>query len=85
MAVCDYCHQEMERGVGCTVLQFEGEPERIPANPRDGVRECHDCRAPFGEMHHPGCDAELCPSCGGQSISCGCKKLGTAAKLKQSS
>jgi len=33
---------------------------------------CHDCRVIKGEFHVPDCDAEECPSCGGQLISCDC-------------
>lgn len=35
-------------------------------------RNCHDCNAAPGQFHHPGCDMERCPKCGGQAISCDC-------------
>ena len=33
---------------------------------------CHECGARPGHYHHVGCDAERCPVCGGQLISCDC-------------
>ncbi len=33
---------------------------------------CHDCNAPVGGFHHPGCDVEECPRCHLQAIGCGC-------------
>lgn len=33
---------------------------------------CPDCGAVSGGTHHPGCDLEECPACGGQIISCRC-------------
>jgi len=33
---------------------------------------CHDCGIEEGKFHHPGCDMERCPFCGGQLISCDC-------------
>jgi hypothetical protein len=34
---------------------------------------CHDCSIKHGRQHHPGCDVERCPRCGGQRITCGCE------------
>jgi len=33
---------------------------------------CHDCNCKEGELHHPNCDWERCPFCGGQLLSCAC-------------
>lgn len=60
MAVCRDCDQEMLAGVGCTAF-----PGRRPV---EGGK-CHDCSAPVGGLHHPGCDMERCDH-GGQAIFC---------------
>lgn len=44
--------------------------------PEDWPANCHDCRTPQGGLHHPGCDAERCPRCLHQAISCGCRWIG---------
>lgn len=33
---------------------------------------CHDCGCGVGKLHHLNCDAQRCPACGGQFISCNC-------------
>lgn len=72
---CAFCNQEMTPGVGCTA--FLKRPlggaglDRVPY-PADATLNCHDCYCPPGTLHHPGCDVERCPKCGGQAISCEC-------------
>jgi hypothetical protein len=36
--------------------------------------ECPECGAATGELHELGCDVEQCPYCGGQFISCDCRR-----------
>ena len=73
-AKCSYCKQEMKPGVGCVkvpiAIELAGKVMDPVPHSGDGV--CHDCNAPVGGYHHPGCDMERCPHCGGQLISCGC-------------
>lgn len=45
-------------------------PRRI--EPGTPLRRCRDCNVAPGGFHHPGCDKERCPKCGGQLIGCGC-------------
>lgn len=44
------------------------ERGEIPALPDN----CRDCGTPLNGLHHPGCDVERCPGCGGQAIGCDC-------------
>jgi hypothetical protein len=71
-AVCPFCEQAMDPGVSCTTVRYDGEDlDRIRYEP-DHDGPCHDCNAPVGGLHHPGCDMERCPACGGQAIACEC-------------
>lgn len=77
--ICIACLQHMSPGVGCTVPVYDDFADGV-ARMRlvmtedqaglDGL--CSDCNAPVGELHHPGCDTEVCPRCGGQAFACYC-------------
>ncbi len=78
MAQCDWCKAEMTdlTTVTCKTNKTVAFPDRqvysaIPYQDEDGLR-CHDCNIAPGGYHHPRCDMEECPRCGGQLISCGC-------------
>lgn len=76
MAQCPYCRREMKMGVSCkvdTVVFEDGEKyTRLTDHFSEPDGYCHDCNAPHGGYHHPGCDVERCPRCGGQQITCDC-------------
>lgn len=80
MAVCDCCHGEMTTAISCVVdsLHQKGHRFDLPAfgdEPgwRTSSNRCGDCGAFRGGWHHPGCDIQRCPACGGQLLSCGCR------------
>jgi hypothetical protein len=79
---CDICSREMAPGGGCSATHV-GTSEKGPwvkrvaygEEPEDwGAaegRDCHDCNAGPGQLHHDGCDVERCPGCGRQMLQCG--------------
>ena len=73
MAICDFCKQEMTDNVGCIGAGFDINDKHLDPIPNDEGQNCHDCGAPDGTLHHPGCDSERCPNCGGQAIGCDCE------------
>lgn len=72
-AICGFCEQEMN-GTGCTLEAYDDFPDGIVRKRLPSVLDgpCHDCNTPPGALHHPGCDEERCPLCGGQAIGCSC-------------
>lgn len=83
MVKCNNCKQEMDReksntSDSCTFqgIMINGEIRLRNTEYFDKNQYCHDCGIlnKTGNIHHFGCDMERCPKCGGQLISCSCKK-----------
>lgn len=74
-AICEICQQDMLKVDGCIPHGYGKTISGIywvaPMMGNEFSR-CHDCGAKNNQLHHPGCDMELCPKCGGQAISCDC-------------
>jgi hypothetical protein len=81
-AACATCRKQMAPKNGCLLplIIVNGEKyERIKAgdvldfNPCMGENDvCHDCNVGVNQYHHFGCDAERCPVCSNQLLSCDC-------------
>ena len=69
---CDNCGREMTTARTCHMVPVLIGGEDFSPLSWDGPGRCHDCNVQPGGYHHPGCDAERCPKCRGQLISCGC-------------
>jgi hypothetical protein len=82
-ALCETCQQYMLVADGCLPdmsIRY-GDGTVLPAilygqEPywnEEGIappERCGDCGATPGHFHHPNCDVEQCPRCGGQLLTC---------------
>ena len=76
MEICNWCKQDMLKVSDCkdnTEVEYpDGTKMPSVPYPESKTIPCHDCGVVPGKHHHPGCDMERCPRCGGQLISCEC-------------
>jgi hypothetical protein len=83
MGICIKCGKEMSDPsvMSCeenTSIEYpDGEVlQPVPYDPKQlhapNWFRCPDCNVVPGGFHHPNCDQECCPKCGGQLISCDC-------------
>ena len=66
------CNRNAQLWLGKNQQMYPTIPYINPATFDAENPNCHDCGVQIGAKHHPGCDMERCPRCGGQLISCGC-------------
>ena len=74
---CNWCKQDMKLADNCpanTIIKYPDDTQMPVSTEHFGEDSgrCYDCGIKHSYNHHPGCDAERCPKCGGQLISCGC-------------
>jgi rRNA maturation endonuclease Nob1 len=82
MVECEDCGLEMdsEDTESCNLkyrcIKIDGIIYPRDVGSFDYNERCHDCNIlnRVGNLHHFGCNMERCPACGGQLISCSCKK-----------
>ena len=78
MSICHGCNREMLKTDSCLTwsARYEGGLvlSAVPYHPENGNEPCGDCGVLAGGIHHPHCDQEICPRCGGQAISCDCQR-----------
>lgn len=76
MSICGYCERDMRKTDSCIEYDVEFADgvalKPLPFKPDEMFDTCPDCSVEEGGLHHPLCDCEVCPRCGGQFTSCDC-------------
>ena len=79
MSKCHYCGKEPLETDSCIRVpifhngkEYDPIPYGVSSQDIDGGDRCRDCGVIVGGYHHPGCDREICPVCGGYVLSCDC-------------
>jgi hypothetical protein len=77
--ICELCKKEMIEGGGCSKLisvsNDGGKTMKKRTRHTGNSFNCHDCGAAPGQIHHFGCDMEICPFCSWQALICKCKNI----------
>jgi hypothetical protein len=74
MTDCPACHRPMREADTCAVSHvIFADAARAERRHYAGETRCHDCGVSSGGFHHPFCEVEECPRCGGPLVSCPCK------------
>ena len=93
VVLCKACGKDMNASAGCNCgeifvdgikydrIKVAAENDLFGKKPK-GFR-CHDCNSEAGHFHHWNCDAERCPSCGLQLLSCDCGKIYVEVEKKK--
>lgn len=69
---CFYCETFMDNGGGCSVTHILHKGVWKARVPNDSGKDCPDCGAGHGRLHHYICNVAKCPACGGQEVYCHC-------------
>lgn len=56
----------------CVGKLFKVDGRPVAPKRHDNGHSCPDCHVEPGSYHHPGCEYERCPVCGGQVVGCAC-------------
>lgn len=90
MTKCKCCGKEPLETDSCIKVpilhngkKYDPVPYGISAEDIDSGDKCPDCGVAVYGYHHPGCDREICPVCGGRVLSCDCNDNISPSRYKE--